>query len=247
MKILAIDTTAAAASCAICEDDFLLAEYYVNLKQTHSQTIMPMIENTLNLSKIKLDDIDLFAVSTGPGSFTGVRIGVAAIKGLALPKDKPCSNVSSLEALAYNVCQSDCMICCVMDARRNQFYNAIFEYSNNQLQRITEDRAIAFENLEKEINNAVLNEKKIILVGDGANLCYNNLKDKYSKFVILASQNLRYAKASSVAEVALKQFNNGNTITSSELLPSYLRLPQAERELKKRNSNEIAKSDLIVD
>lgn len=235
MKILAIDTTAAAASAAIYEDNLLLGEYFVNLKQTHSQTIMPMIDNLLKLSRIKLEDIGLFAVSSGPGSFTGVRIGVAAIKGLALPFDTPCADVSALEALAENVSCSNCEICAVMDAKRSQFYNALFSCENEKAKRLTEDRAISAEDLAKDINLAVLSGKKVIIVGDGSELCYNYLKEQKIDNIYLAPTNVRYARASSVACVGLREYNDGKTVTAAELLPSYLRLPQAERELKKRN------------
>lgn len=234
MKILAIDTTAVAASAALCEDGFLLGEYFVNLKQTHSQTIMPMVNNLLNICGIDLKDIGLFAVSCGPGSFTGVRIGVAAIKGLALPFNTPCVAVSALESLAENVTSSDSVICSAMDARRNQFYNALFESCDGKIKRLTPDRAIAFEELEKDIQNAISSGKKVIFVGDGAKICYNNLKEKGFGNIELAPQNLLYARASSVAAVGMRQFFEGNTVTPVELLPSYLRLPQAERELKKR-------------
>jgi tRNA threonylcarbamoyladenosine biosynthesis protein TsaB len=236
MKILAIDTTAAAASAALCEDDFLAGEYFVNLKQTHSQTIMPMIGSLLKTCGVSPRDIDLFAVSGGPGSFTGVRIGVAAIKGLALPFDTPCVNVSSLEALAYNYAGADCVVCSAMDARRNQFYNALFEAHCGDLKRLTPDRAIAFTDLEKDIRELISLGKRILIVGDGAKLCYNNLKGEDEDNICLAPQNLRYARASSVAAVAFRQYNAGETVTAEKLLPSYLRLPQAERELKKRNA-----------
>lgn len=234
MKILAIDTTAVAASAALCEDGFLLGEYFVNIKQTHSQTIMPMVDSLLKICGVKLKDIGLFAVSCGPGSFTGVRIGVAAIKGLALPFNTPCAAVSALEALAQNVAAADCVICSAMDARRNQFYNALFESSEGKLQRLTEDRAITFEDLEKDIKRTISSGKKVIFVGDGAKICYNNLKEKGIGNIELAPQNLLYARASSVAAVGMRQYLEGDTVTPVELLPFYLRLPQAERELRKR-------------
>jgi tRNA threonylcarbamoyladenosine biosynthesis protein TsaB len=236
MKILAVDTTAAAASAALCEDGFLLGEYCVNIHQTHSQTIMPMAGGLLKSCGATPKDIGLFAVSCGPGSFTGVRIGVAAIKGLSLPFDTPCVAVSSLEALAENLAACGCVICAAMDARRNQFYNALFESRDGKIDRLTEDRAIAFDDLEKEIRGVVSLEKKVLLVGDGAKICYNNLKENGVESIELAPQNLLYARASSVAAVGLRQFFAVGAVSSEELLPFYLRLPQAERELKKRTS-----------
>lgn len=235
MKILAVDTTAAAASAALCEDGFLCGEYYVNIKQTHSQTIMPMAVSLLKSCGLTPKDIDLFAVSCGPGSFTGVRIGVAAIKGLALPFETPCAAVSSLEALAYNLSGIDAVVCSVMDARRNQFYNALFENSGGNVKRLTPDRAIAFTDLEQEISQIVSLGKKVFLVGDGAKICYNNLNGKTN--VETAPFNLLYARASSVAAVGMEIYNSGKAISAGDLLPSYLRLPQAERELKKRNGS----------
>ena len=239
MKILAIDTTAAAASAALSEDGFLIGEYFTNIKQTHSQTIMPMADSLLKSCGIKLADIGLFAVSAGPGSFTGVRIGVAAVKGLAMPFDTPCAAISSLEALAHNLAAANGVICAVMDARRNQFYNALFEADGtNSPVRLTPDRAIAFEELEEEIRAIVSSGKNVILVGDGAKICYNGLKEKGLQAIALAPQNLLYARASSVAAIALHQFEAGEAVTAQALLPAYLRLPQAERELKRRTGTD---------
>jgi tRNA threonylcarbamoyladenosine biosynthesis protein TsaB len=237
MKILAIDTTASAASAALCEDGFLIGEYFVNLKQTHSQTIMPMVKSLLDSCGVLLKDIGLFAVSCGPGSFTGVRIGVAAIKGLALPFDTPCAAVSALESLAQNVvAASNSVICAAMDARRGQFYNALFEPCGGKVKRLTPDRAISFDELEKDIQGAISLGKKVLFVGDGAKICYNNLIEKNISGIELAPQNLLYARASSVAAVGLRQYRVNDIVTPAALLPSYLRLPQAERELKKQTA-----------
>lgn len=239
MKILAVDTTAAAASAALCEDGFLTGEYFINVKQTHSQTIMPMVGSLLKSCGAAVKDIGLFAVSCGPGSFTGVRIGVAAIKGLALPFDTPCAAVSSLEALAVNLAGVNGVICAAMDARRNQFYNALFECAGcdfKSLKRLTPDRAIAFDELENDIRKTVSSGKKVFIVGDGAKICYNKLNEKGIGNIELAPQNLICARASSVAAVGLRQYLDGGAVTAEDLLPAYLRLPQAERELKKRNA-----------
>lgn len=232
MKILAIDTTAAAASAALCEDNSLLGEYFINIKQTHSQTIMPMVGNLLKISGITPSDIGLFAVSCGPGSFTGVRIGVAALKGMALPFETPCAAVSSLESLAFNLAFADGVVCAVMDARRGQFYNAFFEPCGGYVKRLTPDRAIEFSNLKNDIAASVNGGKKVFLVGDGAQLCYNMFNKDSVNGVTVAPQNLVYARASSVAAAGLRQFLSGDTVSAQNLLPFYLRLPQAERELK---------------
>ncbi len=235
MKILAVDTTAAAASVALCEDTFLIGEYFVNLKQTHSQTLMPMVGSMLKSCAVSPADIGLYAVSCGPGSFTGVRIGVAAIKGLAMPFDTPCAAVSTLEALALNLAGSTGIICAVMDARRNQFYNAIFEGDGSSVKRLTPDRAIEFSELEKEVNTAISDKKKVFLVGDGAKLCYNMLKGTIADGIILAPQNNIFTRASCVAAAGYRQYLAGETVTADLLLPAYLRLPQAERELRAKN------------
>lgn len=232
MKILAIDSTAAAASAALCEDNFLLGEYFINIKQTHSQTLMPMVGSLLKSSGTKPSDIGLFAVSCGPGSFTGVRIGVAAVKGMALPFETPCAAVSSLESLALNLSCADGVICAVMDARRGQFYNALFEPCGNYVKRLMPDRAIEFSSLKNDIVSSVSSGKKVFLVGDGAQLCYNMFNEDVVCGVTVAPKNFVCARASSVAMAGYRQFIAGQTVSAKEILPFYLRLPQAERELK---------------
>jgi tRNA threonylcarbamoyladenosine biosynthesis protein TsaB len=229
MKILAVDTTSASASVALCEDDFLLGEFYVNIKQTHSETLMPEIGELLSRCGVKLNEIGLFAVSNGPGSFTGVRIGVSAVKGMALPREVPCAAVSALEAAAMNLPFFSGIICAVMDARRGQFYNALFEASGGELTRLTEDRATQIENFEKELQSL---KKNIVFIGDGAKLCYNELKEKCS--VSIAPERLRFVRASGVAQAGLALYALGKAVTPAQLQPFYLRLPQAERELKMR-------------
>jgi tRNA threonylcarbamoyladenosine biosynthesis protein TsaB len=145
MKILSLDTTAEVCTAAICEDKRLIAEMTVNTGNTHSQTLLPVVEQLLKISETSFDDIDCYACSTGPGSFTGVRIGVATVKGIAYGKNKPCISVSTLEALAYNLIGFDGIICPVMNARRNQVYNALFECKNSKLTRLCEDRALLID------------------------------------------------------------------------------------------------------
>ena len=151
MKILAIDTTASPVSAALVDDGKLLGEFYLNIKTTHSQTLMPVIASLLDNTKTDIRDIDLFAVNAGPGSFTGVRIGVASVKGMAMPLDKPCAQVSTLEAMAYSMPYTDGIVCAVMDARCSQVYNALFRLDNGKVERITEDRALSLEELSSEL------------------------------------------------------------------------------------------------
>lgn len=233
MRILGIECTAAPVSCALFEDGKIKAEYFLNLKTTHSQTLLPMAESVLKLSGMEISDIDAIAVTSGPGSFTGVRIGISAVKGLAFADNKPCIPVSVLEAMAYGFVGSDCIVCACMDARCNQIYNAIFDVKDGEVSRICDDRALIIEELYVDLENIYQNyaEKTIFIVGDGADLFYNSIKDRNVP-VKLSPEHLKWQRASGVCMAAEKRARNGETVTSKELLPFYLRLPQAERELK---------------
>lgn len=229
MRIFAIDCSATAASVAIMDENKLISESFTNTGLTHSQTLMPMVESSLKNADIDLDSIDTFAIAAGPGSFTGVRIGIAAVKGLAFTSDKPCVSVSTLEAMAYNLLGRECIACCVMDARCNQVYNAIFKVSD-KVERLTQDNAILIDDLKKILKNYNL---PIVFVGDGAEMCYNVLKNNFSDAKV-APVNIIYQRASSVAQCAFEMLKTSEPIGSEQLLPVYLRVPQAERELKKR-------------
>lgn len=231
MKILALECSATPASVAIIEDGKLIASSFVNVRLTHSQTLMPMVENTLKSAMLSINDIDSIAISNGPGSFTGIRIGISAVKGLAAPKDLPCVAVSTLRAMAENYSDTDCYICAVMDARCNQVYNALFEIENGKITRLCEDRALLCDELAKEIESLSHNAKKsIIIVGDGTDIFYPFVEDL--KNAQKSAPQRRFQNATSVGFCSLEDFEAGNTIKSQELLPFYLRLPQAERELK---------------
>lgn len=223
MKILSVDSSAVSASAAIVSDGVLLGENFTNVNLTHSQTLLPMVEDLLKNTRIDINNIDVFSVSAGPGSFTGVRIGVAAIKGLADGINKPCFAVSTLEAIAYPYFYSDYTVCSVMDARCSQVYTATFQNGR----RISEDDALLISDLANRIKNC----EKVIFVGDGADLCYNNLKDSLNN-IHIADGIHKFQRASSVAFLTEKYLNEGaSPVSSDELLPTYLRLPQAEREL----------------
>lgn len=226
MKILSVDSSAKACSAAIVEDDKILGSFFINTALTHSQTLVPMIDAVVKNTSTDLNSIDAFAVSAGPGSFTGVRIGVAAIKGLAIPLNKPCISVSTLESMPYNIISENCIAVCVMDARCNQVYNALFEIKDGSVDRLCEDRALSIDELADDLKKY---DNELILVGDGAELCYNSFKEKMAN-ISLAPENSRYQNAAGVAFASLKK----ELITYDELLPTYLRLPQAQRELKKR-------------
>lgn len=225
MKILAVDSSAKTASVALTDGTSLISECFVNAGLTHSKTLMPMVNNVLTQADLKLDDIDAFCVNAGPGSFTGIRIGVAAVKGLAFAGDKPCAGVSTLEACAYNFTDENCIVCVSMDARCNQVYTAIFRCENGKVTRLCEDKAISVDELFTELSAY---DEKIILAGDGAEICYNSFGGRLNG-TVLSSENRRYQRAYGAALAAL---NNNEYKNSSELVPYYLRLPQAERELK---------------
>lgn len=230
MKILAVDTSATAASVAVAEENKLIGEFSINTALTHSQTLMPMVDELLKNTGLSVNDIDAVAVNAGPGSFTGVRIGVAAVKGIAFPKNLPCVSVSTLESMAYNMLGNDCVVCSVMDARCSQVYNALFRVNGCAVTRMADDRALSLTDLKLELQN--INEK-VILVGDGAVLCSKFLASELEN-VMLAPFNNRIQTASSVAYAAFEKINKGETVKADELMPFYLRLPQAQRELNKK-------------
>lgn len=228
MKILSVDTSAVCASVAVCDGEKIVSLCSTNAGLTHSRTLLPMIDSALKNSETELSDIDCFACSAGPGSFTGIRIGIAAIKGLSDGTGKKCISVSTLEALAYNLLGQDVIACSVMDARCNQVYCAIFDVGENEVKRLTPDEAIKIDELSKKLEEY---KKKIVFVGDGAEICNKALG--YS----LAPSVTRFQNAASVAICAFRNFSEGKLIPASELMPIYLRLPQAERELKAKKLN----------
>ena len=229
MIILSLDSTSVTASVAISENGVVLSENFINNGLTHSQTLMPMVEKTLTESEKSIKDVDLFAITNGPGSFTGVRIGIASVKGMADAMNKKCLAVSTLEAIAEPLKDEDSIACAVMDARCNQVYTAIFESGK----RLCEDKAILIDDLGEELKHY---SKKIVFIGDGAELCYNKLHETL-KDVQLADENIRYVHASSICRLAEEKVkNNKELIDSAKLVPFYLRVPQAERELNNKNS-----------
>lgn len=216
--ILAIDSSAITASAALTDGYKVLKSEFVNAGLTHSETLLPMIKRVLQGADISA--LDGIAITAGPGSFTGVRIGVATAKGIAFKNDIPCISVSTLEAIAHNFTNENCIVCAVMDARRMQFYNALFEIKNGRCIRLCNDRAIAIEDLKEELKGY----DKVVIAGDGARLCYENLGLENA---VLAPDDKIYQNAVSVARAA----ENKEKIPASQLMPVYLRQSQAEREL----------------
>ena len=232
MKILAFESSAGPASVSLCEDERQIACIWQNSGLTHSATLLPMASELLASCGTTLSQIDLFAVACGPGSFTGLRIGVSTVKGLAQGLDRPCAAVSTLEAMAYNQPQSPGILCCVMDARVKQVYNALFDLSGPVPRRLCDDRAIALNALQTELATY----ERITLTGDGTKLCLDTLQHRG---LCAASETLRWQHAYGVARAA---FLRGEQTTAAALVPRYLRLPQAERERLERLAREQAQA-----
>lgn len=217
--LLSVDSSAVTASVALTDGEKVIKSEFINAGLTHSETLLPMIKRVMDCHSF--DELEAIAITAGPGSFTGVRIGVATVKGIAFNRDIPCISVSVLEAIAHNFCDEDCIVCAVMDARRMQFYNALFEVKNGEVHRLCADRAISIDDLRKEISGY----DRVIAAGDGAVLfCENIGLDN----VILADEEKRWQNGVGVSKAAL----NKEKISAAALMPVYLRLSQAERELK---------------
>lgn len=234
MRILALDCTAAPASCAITDDSRLLASFYCHVKQTHSVTLLPMVKAALENTGLSVGDLDALAVTAGPGSFTGVRIGLAALKGLAAPYSLPCVGLSTLAVMAEAFLDTDCVVCAVMDARRNQVYNALFRIENGLAHRLCDDRAISCEALAGEIAH-MRRPVELIVTGDGTDVFFPYVKEL--KNIRKAGESRRYQSAACCALLAEKAVKEGRTVTAESLLPVYLRLPQAERDLQAKKES----------
>lgn len=217
--LLSMDSSAVTASVALTDGENVIKSEFVNSGLTHSETLLPMITRVMDGHKF--GELDGIAITAGPGSFTGVRIGVATVKGLAFNDDIPCYSVSTLEAIAYNFLGEDTVVCAVMDARRMQFYNALFRVQNGKIDRLCDDRAISLEDLRKDVKQY----KNVVIAGDGARLCFQNIA---LENCTLADDDKMYQNAVGVSKAA----QNKNAISPKMLMPVYLRQSQAERELK---------------
>ena len=227
MILLGLDTSAVVCSAALMEDGVELASFSRREGLTHSEVLLPGILDMIKKSGKSLSDVDAIAVSVGPGSFTGLRIGIATAKGLAYDRDLPCVPVSTLEALAENAReQNPALVCAVMDARRGEYYNALFAVENSALRRQTEDRAISGDALTDELKGF----ERIIILGDGA----DKFVSAHREFIdFLAPDSIRWQSALSVCRVAKRYFES-ERVSCRRLAPRYLRLPQAEREWNKK-------------
>ena len=234
MKILAFETSAKAASVALMDNGKLLGESYQNTGLTHSQTLMVMAEDLLKTCNLTAKDVEAVAVAAGPGSFTGVRIGVAAAKGFAWGGELPCYGVSTLEAMARNLGAYQGYVVPAMDARRSQVYTAIFHADKGVLTRVEEDMAISLAELSEKIKNFA---EPVFLVGDGAVLCYNTLLEEVPGLV-LPPEHRMHQRAAGVALAAQAMADAGDPGNAAELTPNYLRLSQAERERAAKENRE---------
>ncbi len=232
LLLLAFETSAKAASVALFEGNTLLGEQYQNTGLTHSQTLLVMAESLLSQCGKTPSQVEAVAVANGPGSFTGVRIGVAAAKGFAWGGELPIYGVSTLEAMALGLGARDGVICPVMDARRSQVYNALFYVNQGEVTRQTEDRAISLEDLKNELKNI---SKPVFLVGDGSNLCYNTLSESVPNLV-MPPEHRRHQRAVGVGLAARKRMGASDPGDGVSLSPNYLRLSQAERERMERQA-----------
>lgn len=225
--LLAIDTSSKACSCALFDEEKLISECYIANGLTHSKTLLPLIGNCLSSASLDVDVITEIAVSNGPGSYTGLRIGISTVKGLALPKNLPCYGISTLMGLAYNLTTSEGYVCAVLDARVNQIFTAIFKIENHLVKRITPDMAIPIDEFKEKIPEGA------IVTGDGAQMLKSRIPEKN---LILAPPTLLLQRASSVGLAKI----NGDCekYSHSELSPNYLRLSQAEREKQQREENQ---------
>ena len=241
MKILGLDSSGIVASVAIVEDENLIAEYTVNYKKTHSQTLLPMLDELVKMTELDLDTIDAIAVAAGPGSFTGLRIGSATAKGLGLALDKPLVGIPTVEALAYNLYDVNGLICPIMDARRKQVYTGIYRYEDHRLMTVKDQMAVGIEELLSMLNEM---GEAVTFLGDGVPVFKDIIADKLTVPFSFAPAHLSRQRAGAVGALGVLYYKEGRTETAAEHKPDYLRVSQAEREraqkLKKGSEGENA-------
>ena len=232
MKILAIDSSAVAGSVCLYEDGEIKAEYLTLDKRTHSETLLPLIDELKKETKLDLSTLDAIAITGGPGSYTGLRIGGATAKGLGLALDKPIINVPTMEALAYNVCDSDVLVCPMMDARRDRVFTGLYKFSDGKVEVIKDQCVLTIDELVSEIN------EEVIFLGDGVDAYRELIDSKMDVAHSFAADDLNYVKASSFVYLAKDYFDEGQVMSADDFRPDYLMLSQAERELKEKQKND---------
>ncbi|MDD4111448.1 MAG: tRNA (adenosine(37)-N6)-threonylcarbamoyltransferase complex dimerization subunit type 1 TsaB [Herbinix sp.] len=231
MIILALDSSGLVASVAIASEDALLAEYTVNFKKTHSQTLLPMLDEIVRIVDLDLSEVDAIAISSGPGSFTGLRIGSATAKGLGLALDKPIISVPTVDSLAYNVYGTNKLICPIMDARRNQVYTGLYEFVNDKLVVISPQKAVGIDEIIDEIESI---GKDVIFLGDGVPIHRDRISENIKVGYFFAPLHMNRQRAGAVAALGLEYYKENRVETAAEHQPVYLRVSQAERERAER-------------
>lgn len=231
MKVLALDSSGLVASIAIVQDDELLGEYTINHKKTHSQTLLPMLDEVAKMIELDMNTIDFIAVSAGPGSFTGLRIGSATAKGLALALDKQIVSVPTIDAMAYNLWGSEWQICPIMDARRNQVYTGLYQFEDEHMNTILSECVLMIEEIIARINES---GKKTIFLGDGVAAFREYIEENIKVPYKFAPANNNKQRASSVAALGIELYKEGKAEDAKVHKPEYLRLSQAERERQEK-------------
>ncbi|MCD7833592.1 MAG: tRNA (adenosine(37)-N6)-threonylcarbamoyltransferase complex dimerization subunit type 1 TsaB [Lachnospiraceae bacterium] len=231
MKILALECSGLVASVAVAEDDVLLAEYTVNYKKTHSQTLLPMLDEVAKMIELDLQSIDAIAVAGGPGSFTGLRIGSATAKGLGLALNKPLVSVPTVDALAWNLYGCEKNICPMMDARRSQVYTGIYTFKGGRFLTKQEQEPVAVSEIVDRLNQS---GEDVVFLGDGVPVYREQIQERIRVPYQFAPAHLNRQRASSVAVLAMQYYKDGKLQTAAEHTPEYLRLSQAEREREER-------------
>lgn len=231
MKILGLDSSGLVASVAVLEDDNLCAEYTVNFKKTHSQTLLPMLDVISEMIQLDLDTVDGIAVAAGPGSFTGLRIGSATAKGLGLALKKPLLAVPTLDALAYNLYDAKDLVCPIMDARRNQVYTGIYSFEDHQLNVVRESDAMDIHQLIEQLNQM---GREVIFLGDGVAVYRNVIDEKLQVPYSYAPAHCNKQRASAVAALGLLYMKEDKIVSAADFQPDYLRKSQAEREREEK-------------
>lgn len=234
MRILALDSSGLVATVAILEDERTVAEYTVNYKKTHSQTLLPMLDEIVRMTEFDLSTVDAIAVAGGPGSFTGLRIGAATAKGLGLALQKPLIHIPTVDALAYNLYGNEGLICPMMDARRNQVYTGLYRFEKGEFAVVEKQMAISVEELIQKLNQY---GETVTFLGDGVPVYQEQLEKGLTTEHFVAPAHLNRQRAASVGALGMKYFMDGKTETAMEHCPDYLRLSQAERERAERNEN----------
>lgn len=235
MKILALDSSGLVASVAVIEDDNLLGEYTINYKKTHSQTLLPMLDEVAKMIELDLDTIDAIAVAAGPGSFTGLRIGSATAKGLGLALDKPLISVPTVDGLAYNLCGCRDMVCPLMDARRNQVYTGLYEFEQNRIHVLLQQCAVGIDEIVDKINEM---NRPVVFLGDGVPVFKKYIAEHCQVSYTFAPAHMNKQRGAAVAALGLQLAAEGKIEQAAEHKPDYLRLSQAERERKEREHAE---------